>query len=137
MQQSKTLLRDEVQSRISVILEEMLGIHVEPQQPLMETGLDSLGVVDLHERLCASFKCELPATIAFDFPSTVALAEYIANQLNAQDTSRWDLQSHGYETRSFATCYHIDTFTHLAGCGRCHHCHLIKHGMSLWDINKS
>ena len=75
MQQSKTLFEDQVQRRICVILEELLGIHVGPQQPLMEAGLDSLGAMELHERLCATFKCELPATIAFDFPSTMGFGK--------------------------------------------------------------
>ena len=95
MQQSKTLFEDQVQRCICVILEELLGIHVGPQQPLMEAGLDSLGAMELHERLCATFKCELPATIAFDFPSTMDLAKYIANQLNAQEVIHWEPPSRG------------------------------------------
>ena len=85
MQQDKTPLHDEILSRIDEMLEEMLGIVLTPQQSFMEAGLDSLGAIELHTRLCANFKCELPATIAFDFPNALALAKYIASKLDVQE----------------------------------------------------
>ena len=50
-------------------------------QPLMEAGLDSLGAVDLRSSLAAAFGLELPATVIFDYPNAVALAEWLQSQL--------------------------------------------------------
>ena len=95
MQQVKTSFHDQILSRICVMLEEMLGIVLTPQQSFMEAGLDSLGAVELHSRLCASFKCELPATIAFDFPNASALARYIASKLVVQEVRVSEPSSYG------------------------------------------
>lgn len=95
MQQFQTSFQDRVQSLICVILEEILGTSLQPQEPFMEAGLDSLGAVELHSRLCASFNCELPATIAFDFPNAMALARYIADKLDLQGINPWEPTYHG------------------------------------------
>ena len=47
----------------------------------MEAGLDSLGAVELRNKLAAAFPAaELPATLAFDYPTTASLASFIASQ---------------------------------------------------------
>ena len=56
----------------------MLGAPVQPDQPLMEAGLDSLGAVELRTSLGAKFGVELPATLVFDYPSIAALTGYLA-----------------------------------------------------------
>ena len=60
----------------------------------MEAGLDSLGATELHSKLCASFECELPATVALDFPNAIALADYISNQLDEQKAINKKSSSH-------------------------------------------
>lgn len=76
-----------VQHHVSALVEEMLGSRLEPHRPFMEAGLDSLGAVELHSNLCAAFKCELPATVVFDFPNINALATYISAKLARQDAT--------------------------------------------------
>ncbi len=95
MQEIKTSLQDQILSRICVMLEEMLGVVLTPHQSFMEAGLDSLGAMDLHKTLCASFECELPATIAFDFPNALALARYIASILDVQEVRVSEPTSYG------------------------------------------
>ena len=68
----------EVQASISELVQRMLGAAVEPDVPLMEAGLDSLGAVELRASLGAKFGIELPATVVFDYPSVAALAGYLA-----------------------------------------------------------
>ena len=59
----------------------VIGSAIEsPNTPLMESGLDSLGAVDLRNSLAAKFAIELPATVTLDYPSISALAGYIASQ---------------------------------------------------------
>ncbi len=68
----------DVQAQISDLLARMLGAAVQPDQPLMEAGLDSLGAVELRTSLSAKFGVDLPATLVFDYPSVAALTGFLA-----------------------------------------------------------
>lgn len=56
----------------------VLGERVNPDQPLMEAGLDSLGAVELRNAVTAKFGIELSATATIDYPTAAALASYLA-----------------------------------------------------------
>ncbi|KAK9803914.1 hypothetical protein WJX72_004698 [[Myrmecia] bisecta] len=58
---------------------------VDPNQPLMEAGLDSLGAVELRTALGNQFNIELPATVTFDYPSVSALSKYLLELLGPQE----------------------------------------------------
>lgn len=51
---------------------------------MTEAGLDSLGAVELHRSLESDFATQLPATLAFDYPTPQALAQYILSLQPAQ-----------------------------------------------------
>ena len=50
---------------------------------MTEAGLDSIGSVELRNAASALLGKELPATLAFDYPSVKAIAGYIVSQLQA------------------------------------------------------
>ena len=50
--------------------------------PLMEAGLDSLGVVELRTAAESAFSVTLPATLAFDYPTVDAMAKFIGTRLS-------------------------------------------------------
>ncbi len=52
-------------------------LQVPLDQPLMEAGLDSLGIGELRSSVQQTFAVELPATAAFDYPTSAALAAFI------------------------------------------------------------
>lgn len=51
----------------------------------MEAGLDSLAAVELRNGIASAFSITLPATLAFDFPTTAAIAQHIADHAAADD----------------------------------------------------
>ncbi len=61
------------------------------QEPLMEAGLDSLGVVDLKNAIVSRLGTSLPATATFDYPTIAALAQYISDQQPSQTVATPDL----------------------------------------------
>ena len=68
---------------VTAVVEQMLGKVIDPSQPLMEAGLDSLGAVELRTALGQRFSLELPATVTFDYPSAASLSRFLATQTPA------------------------------------------------------
>ena len=62
------------------LLKGINGTSVEQDMPLMESGLDSLGAVELRNAIAERFSTSLPATITFDYPTLHLLAQFIAAQ---------------------------------------------------------
>ena len=60
-------------------------------QSFKDAGLDSLGAVELRNALSESFNMELPASLAFDYPTSAALIAYLMaffdDDNNAKETS--------------------------------------------------
>ena len=84
----------DMQSVVEEAVEEVLGHVPDPLQPLMESGLDSLGAVELTSALQErSGRC-LSSTLLFDQPSISAITEYLINECSSptdQDSHRKSL----------------------------------------------
>ena len=52
-------------------------------QPLMETGLDSLGVVEIQSMIASHFAINIPTTFSFDYPTLASMAIQIASLLRS------------------------------------------------------
>ena len=72
-----------ISRQVLAVVQNLLGHPVEPSQPLTEAGLDSLGATELQHSLGDTFALDLPATLAFDYPTAAALAGFIASQLSS------------------------------------------------------
>lgn len=69
-------------------------------QPLSEAGVDSLGAVELRNKLEASLGTKLPATVTFDYPTTAALASFLATRMSPPHQDRAANAPIGEQARS-------------------------------------
>lgn len=73
----------EVESRISSIVNTVIGREVSVVEPLMDAGLDSLSGQEMKQQIEDEFEIDLPATIAFDYPTIRDLAAYVSETIGA------------------------------------------------------
>lgn len=68
---------ESIGEQVSASAAAVLGGSVASMASLMESGLDSLGSVELRNTLSKHFGIELPATLTFDYPTTAAITAFI------------------------------------------------------------
>ncbi|OSC36755.1 type I polyketide synthase [Mycobacterium decipiens] len=71
------LLLSEVRSQVAAALNYPGPDAIDPTQAFNEIGLDSLGAVELRNRLTQATGLKLPTTLIFDHPNPIALAQYL------------------------------------------------------------
>ena len=66
---------------VSKALEDVLGVRVAFDAPLMEAGLDSLGVIEFGASIGNVFGITLSTTVAFDYPTIADVAAFIEKEI--------------------------------------------------------
>ncbi|MFE7130452.1 type I polyketide synthase [Streptomyces sp. NPDC057638] len=77
---------DLVRTHVAAVLGHDGPEAIEPDRPFLELGFDSLGAVELRNRLKGAAGVPMPATIVFDHPSARDLAVWILAELGDTDT---------------------------------------------------
>jgi len=72
------LQQEDIEDKIGALVSAVLGTSLDPTQPLMEAGLDSLASVELQNSISSTFGVTLPATVTFDYPTTRQLAAFVS-----------------------------------------------------------
>ncbi len=80
---------DIVRTEIAYLLGLPGASDVAAEKPLQQIGVDSLLSVDLRHRLSARFAATLPATLAFDYPTSDALAGFLHAELFSAQEPLW------------------------------------------------
>nr|WP_249645491.1 type I polyketide synthase [Nocardia sputi] len=76
------IVLDFVRHQVAGVLGHATGDLIEADKPFNELGFDSLGAVDLRNRLTKATGLRLPSTLAFDHPTSAAVARLLRSRID-------------------------------------------------------
>lgn len=89
-------IADAVRAQVAAVLGHEDASAITDTAVFRDLGFDSLASVDMRDRLDRLTGLQLPATVAFDYPSVRALSEYLAGKITtADDESARSTSDHG------------------------------------------
>jgi acyl transferase domain-containing protein/acyl carrier protein len=91
------LVLEEVRKHVATVIGQVSVEKIATDSDFLELGFDSLGSVELRNRLNALTGLQLAATVVFDHPTTAALARHVSGELALTAASERDPGASGSE----------------------------------------
>ncbi|WP_327117879.1 type I polyketide synthase [Nocardia sp. NBC_01730] len=85
--QRDALVLEFVREHAAAVLGHPSAAAIEPETPFNELGFDSLGGVELRNRLAEAAGMKLPSTLVFDYPTATAVAKLLRSRWDATSTT--------------------------------------------------
>ena len=92
-EQRRAAVLDLVRGQAAIVLGHAAAAEVDPDLVLQELGLDSLGIVELRNRIAAAAGVQVPILTLTDRPTLTAIASFVLGQLDAGGAGATDGES--------------------------------------------
>ena len=79
------IVRELVRGHVAGVLGHASAEAIDPQRAFKELGFDSLGAIELRNRLSQATGLRLPSTLIFDYPSSAAVAGYLRSRVEGTE----------------------------------------------------
>ncbi|MEV7186151.1 beta-ketoacyl synthase N-terminal-like domain-containing protein, partial [Kitasatospora sp. NPDC093102] len=96
------VLLELVRTNVATVLGHVTSNSVDPRQTFKELGFDSLGAVELRQRLNSATGMNLSPTLVYDHPSPAALAEHLRASLTGSPAGQRDVIAAGLSDEPIA-----------------------------------
>lgn len=106
---------EEIKKILHGLVSSLLDTDISLDQPLMDAGLDSITSVELKNAVQSAFGLELPATVAFDYPTIDALASYLSMQLSSLSMPHLPLEKGKHTFNSHITSFSSHQISAITG----------------------
>lgn len=85
---SDTFCIKDIEIEIASLIQAIIGDvqkSLEINEPFMDSGLDSLGLLELRQSVMQHFDIDLPSTVSFDYPTVGELSKYILSLMSPKN----------------------------------------------------